>query len=41
MPRSIKLKKGFDIRLLGIAEKNIAGAVSPAMYAVKPVDFPG
>ncbi len=27
--------------MLGIAEKNIAGAVSPAMYAVKPVDFPG
>lgn len=26
---------------MGIAERNIAGAVSPALYAVKPVDFPG
>lgn len=27
--------------MMGIAERNIAGAVSPALYAVKPVDFPG
>jgi len=41
MPRSIKLKKGFDIRMQGIAERNIAGTVSSDLYAVKPVDFPG
>ena len=41
MFRTIKLKKGFDIRLEGIAEKVIAGEVSPVRYGVKPVDFPG
>ncbi len=41
MSRSIKLKKGFDIRLEGIAEKKIAGAVNPVLFGVKPVDFPG
>lgn len=41
MPRSIKLKKGFDIRLEGIAEKRIAGVADPVLYGVKPIDFPG
>jgi len=41
MSRSIKLKKGFDIRLEGIAQKNLAGAVSPVLFGVKPIDFPG
>ncbi|MDY0097593.1 MAG: Na(+)-translocating NADH-quinone reductase subunit A [Bacteroidales bacterium] len=41
MSISIKLKKGFDIRLLGRAEKIIAGEVNPSLFAVKPVDFPG
>jgi len=41
MSRSIKLKRGFDIRLEGTAEKRLAGTVSPFMFAVKPVDFPG
>ena len=41
MPGSIKLKKGFDIRLEGIAEREIAGTVSPALFGVKPIDFPG
>ena len=41
MSRSIKLKKGFDIRLVGIAEKKLAGAVNPVMFGVRPIDFPG
>jgi Na+-transporting NADH:ubiquinone oxidoreductase subunit A len=41
MSVTIKLKKGFDIRLEGLAAKNLAGPVSPVKYGVKPVDFPG
>ena len=41
MPRTVKLKKGYDIRLEGTAEKKLAGTVSPALYGVKPIDFPG
>ncbi len=41
MSITIKLKKGFDIRLEGVAEKRFAGAVNPGMFAVKPTDFPG
>lgn len=41
MHRSIKLKKGFDIRLAGNADRKLAGNVSSALFAVKPVDFPG
>jgi len=41
MSRSIKLKKGFDIRLEGAAEKSLAGTINPLMYGVKPIDFPG
>jgi Na+-transporting NADH:ubiquinone oxidoreductase subunit A len=41
MSRSVKLKKGFDIRIEGKAEKLIAGDVNPVLYGVKPVDFPG
>ncbi len=41
MSRSIKLNKGFDIRLEGTAEKKLAGAVNPEMFGVKPIDFPG
>jgi len=41
MSRSIKLKKGFDIRIKGIADKVLVAAAEPVMYGVKPVDFPG
>jgi Na+-transporting NADH:ubiquinone oxidoreductase subunit A len=41
MSRSIKLKKGFDIRIKGAAEKVLAAAPEPVMFGVKPVDFPG
>ena len=41
MSRTIRLKKGFDIPIKGIAEKTIAATANPAMFGVKPVDFPG
>jgi Na+-transporting NADH:ubiquinone oxidoreductase subunit A len=41
MSRSIKLKRGFDIRIAGSADKLIAIAAEAELYAVKPVDFPG
>ena len=41
MSRSVRLKKGFDIRIEGVAEKVIAGSVDSDFYGVKPIDFPG
>jgi Na+-transporting NADH:ubiquinone oxidoreductase subunit A len=41
MSRSIKLKKGFDIRLEGIAEKKLGEAINQGMFGVRPTDFPG
>ena len=41
MSVSVKLKKGFDLRIKGIAEKKLAGEIQSVRYAVKPVDFPG
>ena len=41
MPSSVKIKKGFDIRIKGIAEKHIVQGIDSALYAVKPEDFPG
>jgi len=41
MSLSVKLKKGFDIRIKGVAERILAADVQSALYGVKPVDFPG
>ncbi|MCG8321334.1 MAG: Na(+)-translocating NADH-quinone reductase subunit A [Cytophagales bacterium] len=41
MSKFVKLKKGFDIKLAGKAEKQIAGVVQPDTFAVKPTDFQG
>jgi len=41
MSSSVKIKKGFDIRIRGIAEKHIVQGIDSALYAVKPDDFPG
>jgi Na+-transporting NADH:ubiquinone oxidoreductase subunit A len=41
MSRSFKLRRGFDIRIKGSAEKTIAGEADSARFGVKPVDFPG
>jgi Na+-transporting NADH:ubiquinone oxidoreductase subunit A len=41
MSSSVKIKKGFDIRIKGIAEKHLVQGIDSTMYAVKPEDFPG
>jgi Na+-transporting NADH:ubiquinone oxidoreductase subunit A len=41
MSRSIKLKKGFDIRIEGVAEKIVTRNIDPVLFGVKPIDFPG
>jgi Na+-transporting NADH:ubiquinone oxidoreductase subunit A len=41
MSLSVKLKKGLDIRILGKAEKILAGEAESLFYGVSPVDFPG
>lgn len=41
MSKSIKLKRGFDLRLEGAAEQILGTEVNPELYGVKPVDFPG
>lgn len=41
MSKFVKLKKGFDIKLAGKAEKQVAGVDQPETFAVKPTDFQG
>lgn len=41
MSQTIKLKKGFDINLVGKAEKKIAETEQPETFALKPTDFVG
>jgi len=41
MPKEIKLRKGFDIKLVGKAEKNVVTGIHPDTYAFKPTDFLG
>jgi Na+-transporting NADH:ubiquinone oxidoreductase subunit A len=41
MSKTIKLKKGFDIKLAGKAEKTIANTPLSETFAVKPTDFVG
>ena len=41
MPQIIKLRKGFDIALVGKAEKKISGTAQPELFALKPSDFIG
>ena len=41
MSKSVKLKKGFTINLLGKAEKQLADTPQPETFAVKPTDFVG
>lgn len=41
MSKFVKLKKGFDIRLVGKAEKKIADLPQPETFAIKPTDFLG
>lgn len=41
MSKFIKLKKGFDIKLVGKADKKIATVAPSETYALKPTDFVG
>ena len=41
MSKDIRIKKGLDIKLVGIAEKNTINASLSAVYAIKPADFHG
>lgn len=41
MSKFIKLKKGFDIKLVGKADKKIATPAQSETYALKPTDFVG
>jgi Na+-transporting NADH:ubiquinone oxidoreductase subunit A len=40
MSKSVKIKKGLNIRLKGAAGKILAGAIPSALFAIKPSDFP-
>lgn len=41
MPKVIRIKKGLNIKMEGIAEKVIKKALPSEFYAVKPTDFKG
>jgi Na+-transporting NADH:ubiquinone oxidoreductase subunit A len=41
MSKTISLKKGLDIRLVGDAEKNISDSPRSQYYAIRPTDFHG
>jgi Na+-transporting NADH:ubiquinone oxidoreductase subunit A len=41
MSKLVKLKKGFDIKLVGKAEKKIVDFLPVQTFAIKPTDFIG
>ncbi|MFZ5429574.1 MAG: Na(+)-translocating NADH-quinone reductase subunit A [Bacteroidota bacterium] len=41
MSKTIKLRKGLNIRIMGKAEAVLEEAPSAEQYALKPIDFPG
>ncbi|MGF7140164.1 Na(+)-translocating NADH-quinone reductase subunit A [Roseimarinus sediminis] len=41
MSKTIRIRKGFDIKLKGAADKREGGLVEASRYAIKPADFPG
>ena len=41
MSKDIRIKKGLDIKLVGVAEKNTTKSSQSSVYAVKPEDFHG
>jgi Na+-transporting NADH:ubiquinone oxidoreductase subunit A len=41
MSKDIRIKKGLDIKLVGVAEKNTTKSTLSSIYAVKPEDFHG
>ena len=40
MAKTVKLKRGFDINLVGKPEKKLADIPQSETFAVKPTDFP-
>jgi len=41
MSQSIRIKRGKDIKLQGLADNSISGYSAPAVVAIKPTDFVG
>ena len=41
MSKDIRIKKGLDIKLVGVAEKKTTNSSQSSVYAVKPEDFHG
>jgi Na+-transporting NADH:ubiquinone oxidoreductase subunit A len=41
MSKDIRIKKGLDIKLVGVAEKNTTDSSQSSVYAVRPEDFHG
>ena len=41
MSQYFKIRKGYDLKLVGAAAQTDMGAVSASTYAVSPLDFPG
>ncbi len=41
MGKTIKLKKGYDINIIGKPQKKVAGSYVSNTYAIKPTDFNG
>ena len=41
MSKEIKLRKGYDIRLVGEASKSVGSVELPNIYSIKPADFKG
>ncbi|QTE21893.1 Na(+)-translocating NADH-quinone reductase subunit A [Polaribacter cellanae] len=41
MSKDIRIKKGLDIKLVGIADKTTTNSTQSSIYAVKPEDFHG
>jgi Na+-transporting NADH:ubiquinone oxidoreductase subunit A len=41
MSKTVKLKRGFDINLVGKANPTVGGEIKSATYAFKPADFVG
>ena len=41
MSKDIRIKKGLDIKLVGVAEKNTTNSAQSSVYGVKPEDFHG
>ena len=39
MSKDIRVRKGLDLKLKGVADKTIVDAPRSSVYAIKPLDF--